>query len=82
MPHHGCGSVRVPIENVAVVEQCRQHLIQELDDVRLALRALDAEAPNEARSAFLHVIDGQLKRISEEVEMKLANLPQWLIPQT
>lgn len=82
MPNCGSRSVSVPIEEVAVVDRCRRHLVQQLDDVRLALCALNSDAPDEARSAFLNVIDGQLKRIGEEAEADLSGLPNWLQCQT
>ncbi|MCX2834472.1 hypothetical protein [Microbulbifer thermotolerans] len=75
MPNRSSRSVSVPVAQLAKIERRCQHLVQQLEEVRLALRALNAEAPDEARSAFLHVIDEQLARIADDAEVELAGLP-------
>ncbi|WP_299946921.1 hypothetical protein [uncultured Microbulbifer sp.] len=82
MPNHDNRPVHAPAAEIAAFELCRQRLIQELDDIRLALCALNLDAPREAKVAFLHIIDGQLKRMRADAEAGLSSFPNWLHCQT
>ncbi|MEW5250724.1 hypothetical protein [Microbulbifer discodermiae] len=54
-------------ESFVIIERRRQYLQRELDDIRLALCALNLDAPYEAQSALLYLIDGRLRRLITEL---------------
>ncbi|MEX2964283.1 hypothetical protein [Microbulbifer sp. TYP-18] len=76
MPESECVTqpAKVSIEAIALVEQRYLCFIQAVQDIRLALCALNLDAPDEAQVALLHLIDERLVWLESEGKAELSSL--------
>ncbi|WP_226648158.1 hypothetical protein [Microbulbifer variabilis] len=72
------GPVNMPISLIRMVEERRMELVDDLSNVRLALKIIDGDVPTESLAAYMKLIDQELVRIQQRMEEGLQKIPALL----